>query len=172
MGVMKRILLLALISIVGMNLTAQNVAWTMLPETLRRPQKGEAPRYPKDTVIGDLALIDVPDAAHNMAKRLLTALVAKDREDSVLAALDTSFLDGVLATIEPLEAQKYRLGGGKTEADGSVSFLLRVIGHQAWVSGELYLKFEHETWLVDDLILETPVVFSAPSDTPPYERVF
>jgi hypothetical protein len=155
-----------------MNLTAQDVAWTMLPETLRRPQKGEAPRYPKDTVIGDLALIDVPDAAQNMAKRLLSALVVKDREASVLAALETSFLDGIFATLEPIETWKYRLGGGRTEPDGSVSFLLRFIGRESWVSGELYLKFEHETWLLDDLILEAPAVFSSSSNVPPYERVF
>jgi hypothetical protein len=170
---MKRTLLLAFVSMVVINLAAQDVAWTLLPESLRQPQRGEAPRYPKDTVIGDLALGDVPDEAQNMAKRLLSAFVAADRETSVLVALDTSFLDDIFATLTPLEPQKYRLGGGKNEADGSVSFLIRVIGREAWVSGELYLKFEHETWLLDDLILETPVSFSASSDAPPpYERVF
>jgi hypothetical protein len=171
MNFMKQTLLLILISMIVINLAAQDIPWTMLPESLRRPQKGEAPRYPKDTVIGDLALSDVPDGALEVAKRLLAALVANNREDSVVAALDAAFLDGIVAVVEPLEPRKYRLGGGRTEADGSVSFLLRFIGREAWVSGELYLKFDHETWLLDDLILEPPVSFSS-SDAPPYERVF
>jgi hypothetical protein len=162
-----------LAGLVVANLAAQDDSWTMLPETLRRPQRGEAPRYPKDTVIGDLAITDVPTGAQDAAKRLLGALVAQDRDASVLSALDAAFLDGIFAALEPVAPQKYRLGGGQTEADGAVSFLLRFIGRETWVSGELYLKFEHETWLLDDLLLEAAKAFSESEDvTTPYERVF
>ncbi|MDR2537069.1 MAG: hypothetical protein LBC46_02075, partial [Treponema sp.] len=112
--------------------------------------------------------------AYRTATRFLTALIEQDRESSILAALDASFLDELLGTLEPLAAQKFRLGGGRTEEDGCLSFLIRLIGSEQWISGELYLRFDHETWLVDDLILEEAKMFSADNIeyTSPYERVF
>lgn len=146
----------------------------MLPDALRRPQRGEALRYPSDTVIGDLGRGAVDDGAYRTAIRFLTALMENDREASVLAALDASFLDELLGTLEPLAARKFRLGSGRNEEDGSVSFLIRVIGREQWISGELYLRFEYETWLLDDLILEQAKTFSTDDSgyTAPYERVF
>jgi hypothetical protein len=125
-------------------------------------------------VIGDLGQGAVEDGAYRAATRLLTALMAKDREASILAALDASFLDEILDALEPLEARKFRLGGGRNEEDGSVSFLIRFIGSEQWISGELYFRFDHETWLVDDLILEQAKTFSTDDTgyTAPYERVF
>jgi hypothetical protein len=169
-GALVRLILLC---VVATGLAAQD-DWTMLPDALRRPQRGEALRYPSDTVIGDLSRGDVEDGAYRAAERLLTALMAKDRESSILAALDASFLDENLGALEPVEARKFRLGGGRNEEDGSVSFLIRFIGREQWISGELYLRFEHETWLVDDLILEQAKPFSTDDTgyTSPYERVF
>lgn len=146
----------------------------MLPEALRRPQQGEALRYPSDTVIGDLGRGAVEVGAYRAATRFLTALMENDREASILAALDASFLDELLVALEPLAIQKFRLGSSRNEEDGSVSFLIRLIGSEQWISGELYLRFEYETWLVDDLILEQAKTFSADDIgyTSPYERVF
>jgi hypothetical protein len=164
---------LALLCFAATGIAAQD-DWTMLPDALRRPQRGEALRYPSDTVIGDLSRGAVDDGAYRTATRFLTALMENDREASVLAALDAAFLDEVLGTLEPLAARNFRLGGGRDEDDGSVSFLIRLIGSEQWISGELYLRFEYETWLVDDLILEQAKTFSADDSgyTAPYERVF
>jgi hypothetical protein len=148
--------------------------WNILPDALRRPQRGEALRYPHDTVIGDLGRGAVEDGAYHTAARFLTALMEKDRESSVLATLDSSLLDEFLDALEPLAARKFRLGGGREEEDGSVSFLIRLLGSEQWISGELYLRFEHETWLVDELILEQAKTFSVDNVgyTSPYERIF
>ena len=164
---------LTLLCFVATGLAAQD-DWTILPDALRRPQQGEALRYPSDTVIGDLGQGAVEDGAYRTATRFLTALMENDREPSILAALDASFLDELLGTLEPLAALKFRLGGGRNEEDGSVSFLIRLIGSEQWISGELYLRFDYETWLVDDLILEQAKTFSADDSgyTSPYERVF
>ena len=165
--------ILALLFFVVPDITAQD-DWTMLPYALRRPQRGEALRYPSDTVIGDLGRGDVGDGAYRAAMRFLTALIEQDREASILAALDASVLDEILGALEPLATLKFRLGSGRNEEDGSVSFLVRLLGSEQWISGELYLRFDYETWLADDLILEQAKTFSADDIgyTSPYERVF
>ena len=164
---------LTLLCFVATGLAAQDDGWTMLPDALRRPQRGEALRYPSDTVIGELGRGTAEDGAYRAATRFLTALMEKDRESSILAALDASFLDELFGALEPVAVRAFRLGGGRNEEDGSVSFLIRLLGSEQWISGELYLRFDYETWLVDDLILEQAKTFSADNSgyTSPYERV-
>jgi hypothetical protein len=165
---------LAFLCFVATGIAAQDDDWTILPDALRRPQRGEALRYPRDTVIGDLGRGDAEDGAYRTATRFLTALMEKDRESSILATLDASFLDELLGALEPVAVRTFRLGGGRNEEDGSVSFLIRLLGSEQWISGELYLRFGYETWLVDDLVLEQAKAFSADDSgyTSPYERVF
>ncbi|MDR2617414.1 MAG: hypothetical protein LBC62_00965 [Treponema sp.] len=110
-----------------------------IPEMVRRPQHGEAPRYPRDTVIGELGRGSAPEAAWRYARELLSALVQGNREAPVLAAADKELKDRLFGSLEAVGAEKYRLGGGRTEADGSVSFLVRFLGGEKGISGELYL---------------------------------
>ncbi|MDR1566026.1 MAG: hypothetical protein LBS48_01925 [Treponema sp.] len=111
-----------------------------IPEMVRRPQHGEAPRYPRDTVIGELGRGSAPEAAWRYARELLSALVQGNREAPVLAAADRELKDRLFGSLEAIKAEKYRLGGGRTEAGGSVSFLVRFLGGEKGISGELYLR--------------------------------
>lgn len=149
----------------------------LLPDTLRRPQRGEAPRYPRDTVIGALGQGEAPEGAYLVGRDLLSALLLKNREAAVLIALNRDFLEQVFKNLEPVNPQTYRLGGGREEPDGSVSFLFRFVGREQWIAGELYLMVEAETWKFDDLILEEAKDISAGGDGyrfdfSPYERFF
>jgi hypothetical protein len=148
-----------------------------LPAALQRPQRGEAARYPRDTVIGELGRGEALDGAYRFARELLTALVMKNQEASALNALNPPLVEGLFKGLEPVNPQKYRIGGGRVEPDGSTSFLVRFVGREQWIAGELYLRAEAETWGLDDFILEEVRDLSAGGDAyrfdfSPYERFF
>jgi hypothetical protein len=108
----------------------------VLPELLHRPQRGEAPRYPEDMVIGSLERGNVPEDVWIIARDLLSALIAENR--SALSSVDG--LDTILETLGEINPGTYRLGSGREEPDGSFSFLVRFIGREQWIAGELYLR--------------------------------
>ena len=117
-----------------------------IPGILLQPGRGEAPRYPKDLVIGELGRGDAPDAAYQFALGLLSTLVSASTEGNndapVFAGLSVREKESLLETIGELEPRNFRLGGGKTGADGSVSFLVRFIGVVESITGELFLRRE------------------------------
>jgi len=159
-----------------------------IPDVLRRPERGEAPRYPTDVVIGDLGQGESPDGAYLFAKELLSALVAGNKEAEILKGLGSVLTENIFEEMNDLGSRSYRLGGGRTEADGSVSFMIRFLGSEESITGELYLRQAEnpeETaelpgggkWLLDDLILEekrelTEIRDSYRYDFSPYERFF
>jgi len=174
-----------------------------IPNALRRPDRGEAPRYPQDLVIGELGQGKAPDGAYRFARDFLDALAKGNRdapavEDSLLV-LGGEYMDEILDNISSLEPRTYRLGGGRTEADGSVSFLVRFLGTQESITGELFIRRQENEkdpdsgelqseenpgtksrellWYLDDLILEerralTEIRDSYRYDFSPYERFF
>ncbi|MDR2376169.1 MAG: hypothetical protein LBD96_07015 [Treponema sp.] len=162
-----------------------------IPEALWRPQRGESPRYPRDLIIGSLARGNVSDGARLAATQVLSALVAGNRSAAVFSRFDASSRNGLFSTVALVEPRKYRLGEGREEADGSYSFLVRFIGREQGIAGELYVRFEPAqeaaagsaaasgsgAWLLDDLLLEEQrplgdFTEEAVYDLPPYERLF
>jgi hypothetical protein len=119
-------------------------------------------------VIGSLGRGNVPEGVWLFARDLLSALIAENR--SALSSVDG--LDAVLETLGGINPGTYRLGSGREEPDGSFSFLVRFIGREQWIAGELYIRpgdsgvsdgAEAETdsgaippaaWVFDDLVLE------------------
>lgn len=148
-----------------------------IPEALLQPQRGEAPRFPRDVVIGELGPGDAQGGAYFFARSLLSALIAGNRDAAPLSSLDSDFLEGIFDSLSSIAPRTYHLGGGREEPDGATSFLFRFVGREQGISGELYLRAEEETWLPDDLILEDPRDISAGGDVyqydfSPYERFF
>jgi hypothetical protein len=144
-----------------------------LPGALMRPQRGEAPRYPRDAVIGELGRGTAAGEAYFFARSFMTELIGGNGE--VLSSLASPA--EILSGLEELKPEKYRLGGGREEADGSVSFLFRFIGRERMLTGELHLRFEEDRWELDDLILDeirdiTEGTDGYRFDFPPYERFF
>jgi hypothetical protein len=155
-----------------------------VPEALRRPERGEAPRYPEDLVIGELGQGGAPIGAYQFSQEILSAL-ARGRNDAPVLQRSSSISESVFEEISGINTRSYRLGGGRYEPDGSVSFLVRFIGRTESITGELFVRFGGTTpdredggrWLLDDLILEEKFPLSDIRDDyrydfSPYERFF
>jgi hypothetical protein len=168
----------------------------MIPEEVRRPRRGEAPRYPRDLVIGTLGRGSAPEEAYAFARNCLDAILMKARDSGYLALEDAARKEEIFSGLEPVEPRKFRIGGGREEPDGSVSFLFRFIGRDQGVAGELYLRpgggadeeqeevqiqeqeeEQAQEWFFDDIILEDPRQLADGQDPyqydfSPYERLF
>ncbi|MDR2110972.1 MAG: hypothetical protein LBP32_06665 [Spirochaetaceae bacterium] len=154
-----------------------NPAGETIPEPLMRPERGEAPRYPRDMVIGELGRGDGSVEAYVFARRIMTALLGRIRDSRLLAGLDKAFLEEVFTALDGIKPQTYHLGGGREEPDGNTSFLFRFIGREMGIAGELYITGEEDAWRLDDLIIEEARDLSSeeggyPFDFSPYERFF
>jgi hypothetical protein len=148
-----------------------------VPEALRIPQRGEAPRYPKDAVIGELGRGGAPEEAYYHARLCLEALLSGNREAAPLLKENKALIDRLFEELEPIEPRQFRLGGGREEDDGTVSFLVRFLGREKGKAGELFLLSKGETWLIDDLLLEeeqdlAEIREAYRFDFSPYERFY
>ena len=177
-------------------LFCQEVQTRTIPSTLLRPERGEAARYPKDLVIGELGRGSAPEEAYQFARDLLSALIAAADDAPALEDTAPLITEDLIETIKSIEPRSYRLGGGRTEADGSVSFLLRFLGSEESITGEIFLRQqlsadeggEEETaeesgedadkeekvnnelkWFLDDLIIEEKRALSEIKDSYRYD---
>jgi hypothetical protein len=154
----------------------------LAPDIVRQPQQGEAPRYPRDTVIGELGQGTAPEDAWVLARSIMSALVRGTRSAPALAAGGEGLAEQLFLGLDVIKPGKYRLGGGRVEADGSVSFLVRFLGRDQSIAGELYLvrgsaSQAGGSWRLDDLILEDAKDLASERDAyqydfSPYERFY
>jgi hypothetical protein len=121
-----------------------------IPEALRRPRRGEAGRYPVDTIIGPLGAGDAGEDAHRFAGDLLRALVSGSRGAPALSTIESGALGTILEKLAEINPLSCRLGGGREEADGAVSFLIRFIGREKGISGELYIRADEDETAAED----------------------
>jgi hypothetical protein len=164
-----------------------------IPQALRQPQRGEAPRYPRDLVIGSLERGNVPAAVRRAALEIMAALSAGNGEAPALSSIGPMARGELLASLEEIRPRAYRVGEGREEPDGSCSFLVRFLGREMGIAGELYLRFRPPqpeaaeasesspsgagAWVLDDLLLEEKrrlgeIVEEPIFDLPPYERLY
>lgn len=167
-----------------------------IPEVLMRPQRGEAPRYPTDLVIGILGQGDVPYEAYRFAREVMEAFAGDSRNAPALSTVSSVSREALFSSIKEIEPQKFRLGSGREEPDGAFSFLVRFMGREQGIAGELYIRRgtaelgggagetaeaageeKASAWQFDELILEEPLNLAegqeeSSFDLPPYERFF
>ena len=142
-----------------------------VPDLLRMPERSEAPRYAKDVIIGELGQGTAPDEAYHLAQNILSeALTGNDDSGFGLS-------ESLLQNLRSIKPKYYRLGGGRIETDGCVSFLLRFAGQEESIAGELFLREGRTAWFLDDLVLEEKRDLSQIRDGyrfdfTPYERFF
>lgn len=115
-----------------------------IPEVLLRPQRGEAPRYPDDTVIGPLGQGEAPREGYLFARQVASALVGGNMNSPSLAAMNRTSLEAFLSVLNGISPRTYRIGGGREEADGAVSFLVRFVGREQGITGELYIRLQEQ----------------------------
>jgi len=135
-----------------------------IPADLLRPSRGESARYPFDTVIGELGQGKAPAAAYSFANSVSQGFFSGLPAHPSLVSVNPETRDKCLRALSHISPRNYRIGGGREEPDGAVSFLVRFIGRDYAITGELYVKYvtrriEGETsqsgsWVFDDLILE------------------
>jgi hypothetical protein len=163
-----------------------------IPEELLRPHRGELPRYPEDTVIGEIGRGGVSSDAYSFANSIASGLLSGQMNHAGIDSISAGLRESYLAVLERISPQSYRIGGGREEADGAVSFLIRFIGKEHGIMGELFIRLqdqqkqgeEAETrtarkWVFDELILEEAKSKEAEQketlqrfDFSPYERFF
>jgi len=113
-----------------------------IPEDLLRPRREEAPRYPVDMVIGTLGQGQAPREAYDIAKNAAAAFLSGNMNASVFSPVSKAFVESCMSMLNAINPQFYRLGGGREEPDGSVSFLVRFVGREQGITGELFVRFE------------------------------
>lgn len=162
-----------------------------IPAELLRPSRGEAPRYPVDMVIGALGQGTSSDDAYLFAASIARGLLSGNTDAPVFTGVNKALLDDYLALLAAVDPRSYRLGGGKEQADGSVSYLARFIGKEQTITGELYIRHITQDpddaekapvkneWVFEELILEEMKSreddlkeASHRYDFSPYERFF
>lgn len=115
-----------------------------IPPELWRPSRGESPRFPIDTVIGELGRGEASEEAYFFANGVAEALMAERSSDPSLSGMSQVELDGFFEAIREVGPESFRLGSGRLEPDGAVSFLLRFIGREKGITGELYIRTDEE----------------------------
>ena len=163
-----------------------------IPEQLLRPGRGESPRYPIDTVIGELGQGSVPAGAFRFAESICAGFLSGNTESRVLASINSTVREFLFSSLEAAKPVSYRIGGGREEADGAYSFLVRFIGREQGITGELYIRYvtrhiEREdgeasstsVWVFEELLLEEAKTRETEQqesiyryDFYPYERFF
>jgi hypothetical protein len=138
-----------------------------IPETLLRPQRGEAPRYPVDTVIGPLGQGEAPREAYLFAQQVAAALVGGNSNAASLAAMHRTLLESHLSALGAISPHTYRLGSGREEADGAVSFMVRFAGREQGITGELYNRLTEQQQAAPPQETTAPEVEAAAEETPP-----
>jgi len=114
-----------------------------IPLELLRPRRdGESPRYPVDTVIGPLGRGRASEEAYRFARNIATALVAGNMNAPALSSANKVFLENCKTALNAVSPRLFRLGGGREEPDGSVSFLVRFAGREEGITGEMYIRSE------------------------------
>jgi len=113
-----------------------------IPEELLRPRRDEAPRYPIDTVIGPIGQGKASADAYGLARRVAAALLAGNANAPALSSVKKVFIEGYIDALNVVNPRFFRLGGGREEPDGSVSFLVRFAGREQGITGELFIRFE------------------------------
>jgi hypothetical protein len=128
-----------------------------IPPELWRPSRGESPRFPIDTVIGELGRGEASEEAYHFARSVAEALMAVNSSDPSLSGMPQAELDGFFEAVREVGPESFRLGSGRLEPDGAVSFLLRFIGREKGITGELYIRTDEESRLPagDGLAAET-----------------
>jgi hypothetical protein len=127
-----------------------------IPEALLRPNRGESPRYPIDLVIGELGQGRASAAAYSYANLVAAGLLSGQMSHSALSSINPGLRETYLNTLGRVSPRSYRIGGGRGEPDGAVSFLVRFIGREFGITGELYIRYGETTgsWAVDEILFD------------------
>jgi hypothetical protein len=151
----------------GTALFAQNTGTSGLPQELVRPRYGEDPRFPKDYVIGELGRGGATEETYQLARQIVAGLAAGNGNVDQVVFPEYKRIAAV-NKLNALGVRSWRVGGGRSEGAGGYSFLVRFLGRERSITGELYLQWEEPR----PVIVEEPVAAEpAPDETEEAEPV-
>ncbi|MDR1866984.1 MAG: hypothetical protein LBQ77_01800 [Treponema sp.] len=110
-----------------------------IPQEVWRPDRSEALRYPQDMRIGEIGRGSAPESAYRFAQQFIEQLKESADYPSI-----TQQIKGT---------NRVRVGGGREEPDGCMSFLFHFWGQEISVTGELYVRMVDNIWICDDVVL-------------------
>jgi hypothetical protein len=125
----------------GLALFAQNADSSAIPQELLRPRYGEEPLFPKDYVIGELGRGDATEETYRMAREIVAGLAAGNGNIDRVVFPDYKRM-AALDKLTALGVRSWRVGGGRSEGGGVYSFLVRFLGREKSITGELYLLWQ------------------------------
>jgi hypothetical protein len=149
-----------------------------IPDAIKRPSRIDAPRYPRDSVIGDLGRGELSQGDLDYASSVLRALLQGREQSPLFSTLNEGAAAELIGELRSIRANKFRIGGGKEIVDGAGSFLFRFIGRDGQIGGVMYFVQGESSYLLDDIILEAiPQNILNGNDDPmsnifPYERFY
>jgi hypothetical protein len=162
---MKNISVICLFFTISVFAEAQQARGS-IPIDLLRPNRRESARYPVDIVIGELGQGKAPVAAFSFANSVSEGFLSGQPGHPSLTSVRADVRDRCLKALSGISPRIYRIGGGREEPDGVVSFMVRFIGRDYGITGELYIKntakradgsaeaAQQGNWVFDDLILD------------------
>jgi hypothetical protein len=83
-----------------------------------------------------------PKEAYDIARNAAAAFLSGNLNAAVLSPVSKVYLEGWMDMLNEINPQVFRLGGGREEPDGSVSFLIRFAGREQGITGELFVRPE------------------------------
>jgi len=134
-----------------------------IPSELLRPGRGESSRYPIDMVIGELGQGKASAAAYLFANSISQGFLSGIPGHPSLSSVNPDIRDKCLKALSGISPHNYRIGGGREEPDGAVSFMVRFIGRNYGITGELYIRNTvrrvegsdgEGSWVFDELLLD------------------
>jgi len=141
-----------------------------IPEALLRPERGESPRYPEDVVIGAIGRGSASEASYFYANTVCAGLLSMRADHPAFSSVNPARVNNYLTQLGVIAPSGFRIGSGRNEADGSVSFLIRFFGRDMGMTGELYIRYvirniENDngeaaqigSWVFEDLYFDDPV---------------
>jgi hypothetical protein len=149
-----------------------------IPDAIRRPSRTDTPRYPRDSVIGDLGRGDLSQEDLDYASSVLRALLQGREQSPLFSTLNEGVAAELIGELQKIRANKFRIGGGKEIVDGAGSFLFRFIGRDRQIGGVMYFVRGEGGYSLDDIILEAipqnliDENSDPQSDIFPYERFY
>ena len=100
---------------IGLCLTApalfsqQDNTGYILPSSLRRPERSEAPRYPSDLLIGEMGRGEAPEDAYAFARDVISSLMGGRRNAASFAGFSSYLAENFFDEIDSLGPGVYRM---------------------------------------------------------------
>jgi hypothetical protein len=116
-----------------------------IPNELLRPRRNEEPpRYPIDMVIGPMGQGRASEEAYQFARRIAVALLDGNTNSPALSSANRVFVGNCITALNVVTPRFFRLGSGREEPDGAVSFLIRFAGREEGITGELFIRHKEQ----------------------------